>query len=54
MRTTYGFNIPQENYCTDIPGLLTYLGEKIGIGNFTIWDEKHFRSAKACQQSMVS
>ena len=53
MRRNYGFNIPQSNYCTDIEGLLAYLGEKIGIGNFSIWDDKHFGSVTAVQQHMV-
>lgn len=32
MTETHSFFIPDLEYCTDVPGLITYLGEKIGCG----------------------
>jgi len=52
MRLTYGFFIPMREYCTDLNGLLTYLGEKIGVGLNSIYDNKQFGSAEACQNHM--
>lgn len=52
MRETYGFVIPEEKFCVDKEGLLAYLGEKIGVGNYSIWNNKQFSSADACKQHM--
>jgi len=52
MRLNYGFTIPMKEYCKDIPGLIKYLGEKIGVGYTSIMDNKQFRSVEACQMHM--
>jgi len=52
MRKNYTFIIPALEYCNDVEGLIRYLGEKIGIGHFTIWDNKQFGSVEACQSHM--
>jgi len=52
MRKNYGFIIPMSSYCNDKPGLLKYLGEKIGVGNTAIYDNLQFRSTEACQNHM--
>jgi len=52
MRKNYTFIIPEVDYCNDIEGLIRYLGEKIGIGHYSIWDHKQFGSVEACQSHM--
>lgn len=52
MKKTYGFIIPERDLCHNIEGLVSYLGEKIGIGNYSIWNNKQFRSVQSCQQHM--
>lgn len=37
MTIAHSFFIPDPEYCTDIKGLLEYLGEKIIIGYMCIW-----------------
>lgn len=37
MTVAHSFFIPDTEYCTDIKGLLTYLGEKIYAGYMCIW-----------------
>eukprot|EP01130_Rhizamoeba_saxonica_P008664 TRINITY_DN3496_c2_g3_i1.p1 TRINITY_DN3496_c2_g3~~TRINITY_DN3496_c2_g3_i1.p1 ORF type:complete len:317 (-),score=83.80 TRINITY_DN3496_c2_g3_i1:37-987(-) len=52
MRDNYGFVIPERDSCINQEGLVEYLGEKIGIGNFSIWNDKHFQSKESCQKHM--
>jgi len=49
----HGFQLPDYEFCTDLPGLLAYLGQKIGCGKTCIWCGQHnFRSTQACQKHM--
>jgi len=52
MRFNYGFYIPFRDYCTDVEGLIKYLGEKIGVGYTSIYDNMQFQSVEACQMHM--
>ncbi|KAI6221425.1 C2H2-type domain-containing protein [Aphelenchoides fujianensis] len=53
MSNAHGFFIPDLQYCTDIPGLLGYLGEKVGCGNYCIHcKNKRFRDTPSCQLHM--
>ncbi|KAI6184850.1 C2H2-type domain-containing protein [Aphelenchoides bicaudatus] len=48
-----GFFIPDSNYCDDAEGLVQYLGEKVGCGNFCIkCPNKRFRDLASCQLHM--
>ena len=56
MSITHSFFIPDADYLIDIPGLITYLGEKIAVGNVCIFcNEKgrEFRSMDAVRKHMV-
>nr|XP_031839893.1 zinc finger protein 622 isoform X2 [Nomia melanderi] len=56
MTVAHSFFIPDTEYCTDIKGLLTYLGEKIYAGYMCIWCNdtgKSFQSAEAARSHMV-
>ncbi|KAF8894908.1 C2H2 type zinc-finger-domain-containing protein [Gymnopilus junonius] len=56
MSTAHSFFIPDAEYLIDIPGLITYLGEKIAVGNVCIYcNEKgrEFRSMDAVRRHMV-
>ncbi|KAI6209342.1 C2H2-type domain-containing protein [Aphelenchoides besseyi] len=53
MSSAHGFFIPDANYCANIPGLLRYLGEKVGCGNYCIQcKNKRFRNVQSCQLHM--
>ncbi|XP_015785024.1 zinc finger protein 622 [Tetranychus urticae] len=57
MSLVHSFFIPDVDYLTDLEGLLTYLGEKIGIDHVCLWcsySGKTFRSIKSAQQHMLS
>jgi pre-60S factor REI1 len=54
--TTHGFFIPDAEYISDLEGLITYLGEKVGIGHVCLWCNekgKGFHSTKDVQRHMV-
>ncbi|XP_076656299.1 cytoplasmic 60S subunit biogenesis factor ZNF622 [Halictus rubicundus] len=56
MTVVHSFFIPDPEYCTDIKGLLTYLGEKIFAGFMCIWCNetgKSFQSVEAVRAHMV-
>ncbi|KAJ8683845.1 hypothetical protein QAD02_019637 [Eretmocerus hayati] len=56
MTTAHSFFIPDAEYCTDIKGLLVYLGEKIFAGFMCLWCNdkgKAFRSAEAARTHMI-
>nr|XP_033332382.1 zinc finger protein 622 [Megalopta genalis] len=56
MTVAHSFFIPDPEYCTDIRGLLTYLGEKIFAGYMCIWCNdtgKSFQSTDAARAHMV-
>ena len=56
MSTIHSFFIPDAEYLVDLPGLITYLGEKVAVGNFCIFcNEKgrEFRSVDAVRKHMT-
>jgi len=55
MSTVHSFFIPDAEYLTDITGLITYLGEKIAVGNVCIYcnGKRDFRSLSAVRKHMV-
>ncbi|KAG5652237.1 hypothetical protein H0H81_005731 [Sphagnurus paluster] len=56
MSQIHSFFIPDADYLIDIPGLITYLGEKIAVGNFCIFCNdkgREFRSLDAVRKHMV-
>ncbi|KAH6914133.1 cytoplasmic protein [Coprinopsis sp. MPI-PUGE-AT-0042] len=56
MSITHSFFIPDADYLIDIQGLITYLGEKIAVGNVCIFcndKSKTFRSLDASRRHMV-
>jgi len=55
MMCTHGLFIPDLEYISDLKGLITYLGEKIGIGNICLYCNgkgKSFNGAGAVQDHM--
>ncbi|KOC61220.1 Zinc finger protein 622 [Habropoda laboriosa] len=56
MTIAHSFFIPDPEYCVDIKGLLTYLGEKIFAGYMCIWcnnSGRYFQSADAVKAHMI-
>lgn len=56
MRLLHSFHIPYLEHVTDIEGLLSYLGEKVAVGNFCLAcgeSGKMFHSLEAVRQHMV-
>ena len=46
--------IPDLEFVTDLEGLISYLGEKIGTGNSCLYCDKIFRTTEAVQNHMNS
>lgn len=56
MSTAHSFFIPDAEYLIDIPGLISYLGEKIAVGNVCIYCNgkgKEFRTLEATRKHML-
>ncbi|KAL5528413.1 REI1 [Sanghuangporus sanghuang] len=56
MFTVHSFFVPDADYLVDLPGLVTYLGEKIAVGNVCIYcnlKSRDFRSLEAVRKHMV-
>lgn len=56
MARTHGFFIPDAEYLVDLPGLITYLGEKVAIGNVCLYCNgkgREFRSIHAVRKHMI-
>ncbi|KAJ8942920.1 hypothetical protein NQ314_009895 [Rhamnusium bicolor] len=56
MTIVHSFFIPDIEYCTDLNGLLRYLGEKISVGFVCLWcneNGKTFHSAESVRKHMV-
>jgi len=56
MSVQHSFFIPDPEFCTDVEGLLTYLGAKVGQGLMCLWCNergKSFSSLVAVQRHMV-
>jgi pre-60S factor REI1 len=56
MSTAHSFFIPDADYLTDVSGLLTYLGEKVAVGNVCIYCNgrgREFRTLDAVRKHML-
>ncbi|XP_067650651.1 cytoplasmic 60S subunit biogenesis factor ZNF622-like isoform X2 [Haliotis asinina] len=56
MTQKHSFFIPDIEYMVDMEGLITYLGEKIGVGHVCLWCNekgKTFHTTQAVQRHMV-
>lgn len=56
MAHLHSFWLPEEDYITDKPGLLTYLGEKVAVGNVCLYcntRSREFRTLDAVRKHMV-
>lgn len=56
MTTKHSFFLPDAEFIADLEGLITYLGEKVGVGHVCLWCNekgKSFHSSKSVQQHMV-
>ncbi|KXN90222.1 hypothetical protein AN958_04712 [Leucoagaricus sp. SymC.cos] len=56
MSTTHSFFIPDAEYLIDVTGLITYLGEKVAVGNICIYCNgkgREFRTLDAVRKHMV-
>ncbi|KAK2467776.1 hypothetical protein APHAL10511_000071 [Amanita phalloides] len=56
MSLSHSFFIPDAEYLVDLPGLLTYLGEKVAVGNVCIYcstKSRDFRSLDAVRKHMT-
>ncbi|VDO34701.1 unnamed protein product [Brugia timori] len=54
MSVLHGFFLPDAEFCTDVGGMLYYLGLKVGSGNMCLVcnEQKKFYSLDACQKHM--
>ncbi|KAH8119372.1 C2H2 type zinc-finger-domain-containing protein [Phellopilus nigrolimitatus] len=56
MSTAHSFFVPDADYLVDIAGLITYLGEKIAVGNVCIYcnaKSREFRTLDAARKHML-
>ncbi|XP_005090745.1 zinc finger protein 622 [Aplysia californica] len=56
MTSAHGFFLPDAEYISDLEGLITYLGEKVGAGKVCLWCNdkgKRFHNTKDVQRHMV-
>ncbi|CAD5113021.1 DgyrCDS2223 [Dimorphilus gyrociliatus] len=56
MTVVHNFFIPDIDYVSDLEGLLSYLGAKVGEGRMCLWCSEHgksFRSLRAVQNHMT-
>ena len=53
MSTTHSFFIPDTEYLDDLSGLVTYLGEKIAVGNVCIYCDAEFRTLDSVRRHML-
>lgn len=49
----HGFFIPDVEYLVDLEGLLSYIGDKVGVGHCCVYCHKVFASIRSCQDHMV-
>jgi pre-60S factor REI1 len=54
MTEKFGFFIPDLEYLTDLEGLITYLNEKVKLGQICLYCQKRFSSGYAVQNHMIS
>ncbi|KAL4222432.1 hypothetical protein ACF0H5_018471 [Mactra antiquata] len=56
MTEKHSFFLPDAEYISDLEGLITYLGQKVGIGNVCLWCNekgKSFHTTQAVQKHML-
>lgn len=53
MDTVHGFFIPEEQYLTDLDGLMEYLGFKVGAGATCLWCNKQFTTLHGVRLHML-
>lgn len=56
MSHSHGFFVPEAEFLVDLPGLITYLAEKIGLSNICLYCNgrgREFHSLEAVQKHMV-
>lgn len=53
MSRTHGVFLPDAQYVDDLPGLITYLAEKLAIGNACLYCNREYRSLHAVRKHMV-
>eukprot|EP00168_Porphyra_purpurea_P013363 TRINITY_DN3672_c0_g1_i4.p1 TRINITY_DN3672_c0_g1~~TRINITY_DN3672_c0_g1_i4.p1 ORF type:complete len:432 (+),score=105.47 TRINITY_DN3672_c0_g1_i4:285-1580(+) len=53
MASAHGFFMPYVEHLVDAPGLLSYLGEKVGLGYACVACDRPFTSVEAVQRHMV-
>lgn len=51
MTAQHSFFVPDVEFCIDIPGLMTYLGEKIRQGHMCLWCSESGRTFHTCEAS---
>lgn len=54
LRKQFGMFIPEREYLIDLDGLMTYLGEKVGLGNMCLYCNFEARSLEAVRAHMVA
>jgi pre-60S factor REI1 len=55
MEGEHGFFVPDREYLVDLPGLLSYLGEKVGVGNICLFcNGRPYSSLWAVRNHMLS
>ncbi|XP_053374510.1 cytoplasmic 60S subunit biogenesis factor ZNF622-like isoform X2 [Mercenaria mercenaria] len=56
MTVKHSFFLPDADYISDLEGLVTYLGQKVGLGNVCLWCNekgKRFYTTEAVQKHMI-
>lgn len=51
---SYGLFIPEKEYLVDLAGLMTYLGEKVGLGNMCLYCGFEGRSLESIRAHMLA
>lgn len=54
MRDTFGFFVPDQEILEDLDGLVEYLNEKVKLGGFCLYCQRHFEPGRSCQQHMIA
>lgn len=54
MTKKYSFFIPERQYLTDLDGLMSYLGEKVGLGNMCLYCNYQGKSVESVRAHMIS
>lgn len=54
MHRKYGFFIPDQEYLSDLEGLLGYCHEKIKLGHVCLYCQRIFTTWQGCQKHMIS